>query len=386
MNKNSIFDQNIEVQKIYKDLNFNMNKKEDDLKNLINEKDLIIQEMDQKLKEQEKIIYKNKNKIKTLNEKLNQVVEQLKEFKALEVEIKNLLKYNKSNISLNSELNSNNFGNNSDYSPCDENTNNESGYEVNSDENEDLFYDEYEDLFEEDKIIVNNKNLIKKGKKKKKIKKEQKIEKINKDNLLIEKFEKNQIEEHYMLIGKTIPVFNQEILKNKNLYSFKSNILRTNEHFYLLKHSINLPNMKMNKIDFDLSGKFNKFPLDITPMQDNEDLLYNKFLLLVVETLDNNIICLFFNKSELPKNCFYLFINEKKLFYYQKKNEENIYKNEKNVFFKDEICHARYKYNKETVENIGELKSFFFDGFFRLINNFESLKCKEIEVFEILSE
>ena len=105
MNKSIIFEQNIEVQKIYKDLNFNMNKKEDDLKNLINEKDLIIQEMDKKLQEQEKIIYKNKYKIKTLNEKLNQVVEQLKEFKAIEVEIKNLLKYNKSNISLNSDLN-----------------------------------------------------------------------------------------------------------------------------------------------------------------------------------------------------------------------------------------------------------------------------------------
>ena len=309
MNRSISLEQNIEVEKMYKDLNFNMNKKEDDLKNLINEKDLIIQEMDKKLQKQEKIIYKNKNKIKTLNEKLNQVVEQLQEFKALEVEIKNLLKYNKSNISLNSELNSNNFGNNSDYSPFDENTNNESGYEYNSDENEDLFYDEYEDLFEEDKIIVNNKNLIKKGKKKRKIKKDQKIEKIDKNNLLIEKYEKNQIEDNYILIGKTIPAFNQEILKNKNLYSFKSNILKTNEHFYLLKHSINLPNMKMNKINFDLSGKFNKFPLDITPMQDNEDLFYNKFLLLIVETLDNNIICLFFNKSELPKNCFYLFIS-----------------------------------------------------------------------------
>ena len=64
--------------------------------------------------------------------------------------------------------------------------------------------------------------------------------------------------------------------------------------------------MKINKIDFYLSGKFNKFPLDITPMQENGDLLYNKFLPLVVEALDNNIICLFFNKSELPKNCFYL--------------------------------------------------------------------------------
>ena len=154
MNKNSIFDQNIEVQKIYRDLNFNMNKKEDDLKNLINEKDLIIQEMDKKLQEQEKIIYKNKYKIKTLNEKLNLVVEQLKEFKAIEVEIKNLLKYNKSNISLNSDLNSNNFGNNSDYFPCDENTNNESGYEVNSDENEDLFYDEYEDFLKKIKLLL----------------------------------------------------------------------------------------------------------------------------------------------------------------------------------------------------------------------------------------
>lgn len=154
MNKSIIFEQNIEVQKIYKDLNFNMNKKEDDLKNLINEKDLIIQEMDKKLQEQEKIIYKNKYKIKTLNEKLNLVVEQLKEFKAIEVEIKNLLKYNKSNISLNSDLNSNNFGNNSDYFPCDENTNNESGYEVNSDENEDLFYDEYEDFLKKIKLLL----------------------------------------------------------------------------------------------------------------------------------------------------------------------------------------------------------------------------------------
>jgi len=204
--------------------------------------------------------------------------------------------------------------------------------------------------------------------------------------MLIEQFKKNLIEEHYMLVGKTIPAFNPEISKNEKLYSFKSNILKTDEHFYLLKHSINLPNMKMNRIIFDLSGNFKKFPLDITPMKKNEDLLYNKFILLVVETLDNNIICLFFNKSELPKNCFYLFINEKKLFYYQKKNEEKIYKNEKIIFFKDEICHTRYKYNKETVENIGELKSYFFDGFFRLINNFESSKCKEIEVFEILSE
>jgi len=385
MNKSVIIDQNIEVQKIYKDLYFNMNKKEDDLKNLINEKDLIIEEMDKKLRKQEKIINNNKSKIKILNEKLNQVVQQLEEFKTLEIELKYLLKYNKSNLyDLNSNINLEN--NSSDYSPYEENTNVESEHQDNSDENEDLFYDEYEDLFEDDKIIVNNPKLIKKGKKKKKIKKEQKEEKVSKNILLIEQFKKNQIEEHYMLVGKTIPAFNPEISKNEKLYSFKSNILKTDEHFYLLKHSINLPNMKMNRVIFDLSGNFKKFPLDITPMQNNEDLLYNKFILLVVETLDNNIICLFFNKSELPKNCFYLFINEKKLFYYQKKNEEKIYKNEKNIFFKDEICHARYKYNKETVENVGELKSYFFDGFFRLINNFESSKCKEIEVFEILSE
>ena len=57
MNRSISFGQIIEVEKMYKDLNFNMNKKEDDLKNLINEKDLINQEMDKKLQKQEKIIY-----------------------------------------------------------------------------------------------------------------------------------------------------------------------------------------------------------------------------------------------------------------------------------------------------------------------------------------
>jgi len=85
MNKSVIIDQNIEVQKIYKDLYFNMNKKEDDLKNLINEKDLIIEEMDKKLRKQEKIINNNKSKIKILNEKLNQVVQQLEEFNILKL-------------------------------------------------------------------------------------------------------------------------------------------------------------------------------------------------------------------------------------------------------------------------------------------------------------
>ena len=53
------------INKQIKELNFYINKKEDDLKNIINEKELIIQEMKKKLKEQEnKIII---NRYETMN-------------------------------------------------------------------------------------------------------------------------------------------------------------------------------------------------------------------------------------------------------------------------------------------------------------------------------
>ena len=55
----------------------------------------------------------------------------------------------------------------------------------------------------------------------------------------------------------------------------------------------------------------------------------NKHLLLIVETIDNNIISLCFNKSNLPNKCFYLFLNDNKIFYYKRKRkDEKIQKNE----------------------------------------------------------
>ena len=53
-----------------KELNFKLNKKEDDIKNIINEKDIIIEIINNKLLEQEKIIQINKNEILELNKKL----------------------------------------------------------------------------------------------------------------------------------------------------------------------------------------------------------------------------------------------------------------------------------------------------------------------------
>ena len=140
----------------------------------------------------------------------------------------------------------------------------------------------------------------------------------------------------------------------------------------------------MKNLNFDLAGILKKFPININQIKENENLIHDKDLLLIVETFDNKIICLFLNRSNLPKKSFYLFINDNKIFYYKKKKGSEVI--EKNEFYRDENSHIRYKYNKETIENVGELKSFFFDGFFRLINDMDSYKCKEIEVFEILTE
>ena len=60
-----------------------MNKKEDDLKNLINEKDIIIKEMNKKLIEQEKMIltdkYETLNLILNLGKMFNKFNNELKE-------------------------------------------------------------------------------------------------------------------------------------------------------------------------------------------------------------------------------------------------------------------------------------------------------------------
>jgi len=54
-------------------LNSNMNKKEDDIKNIINEKDDIIQKIKNKLLAQEKELKKNKNEIKNLSELIEKI-------------------------------------------------------------------------------------------------------------------------------------------------------------------------------------------------------------------------------------------------------------------------------------------------------------------------
>ena len=370
---------NSEIQKLYKEINLlylNMNKKEDDIINLINEKDIIIQEMNNRIIKQEKEINKNKIKIKKLNEKLIDVTKQLKKFKN-----KNIIKsdkYKKEIIkNLNSELSKNNSDNDYSY-------NSDFDYDENLNENEDLFYDEYEDLFDNE-IIINKKI----NKKINNFKKNKKIKKKTNNNKIIKSLKRDKVreEEDYILIGITIPIYNINNIKEKmKLYDFNSDIIKSDEHIYLLKKSVNLhfPNIKIKRLNFKLADKFNEFPLNKNLMEENDDLLLNKDILLIVETLKNEIICLCFNKAYLPKNIFYLFINDNKLFYYRKKR-----KNEKireYEFYRDENWHTRYEYNKETIESVGELKSFIFDDFFRLINNLESSKCKNIEVFEIMSE
>ena len=78
------------IKMLIKELNKNMNKKEDDIKNLLNEKDQIIKELNNKIKEQEKIIKENKNDIIQLNKKIDEMKKELlKELKEKELEINN---------------------------------------------------------------------------------------------------------------------------------------------------------------------------------------------------------------------------------------------------------------------------------------------------------
>ena len=372
-----------DIQKIYKELNLfnlNMNKKEDDIKNIITEKDLIINEMNEKLLKQKNTINKNKEKIKNLNKRLNEVYVQLKKFKIFEERIRKILDFDKYERqqqppTVQSILPINTYNN--DINEKEENEDNENNDSYEDYENEDLFYDEYEDILDDNNIILNQKkNKQKKSKKKEKNKTEEK------NDLLIEK---NPNEKDYILIGKKFPNYNNQNSLKEKIYRFQSNILKTDEQFYLLKKGIcmHFPNIKINKLNFDLSGKFNKFPLDISKIKENEELLLNKDLLLLVETLDNNIVALCFNKSYLPQKTFYLFFNENKIYYYKKKINAII---EENEFYRDEIYYPRYRYSGDKIKKIGDLKCFFFEGFFSQINNFEFSKCKEIEIFEILSE
>ena len=69
---------NIEIQNmkiLINELTLKMNKKEDDIKNIINEKDNIIKEMNIKLLNQEK---ENKNELLILNNKIDKMYEKLK--------------------------------------------------------------------------------------------------------------------------------------------------------------------------------------------------------------------------------------------------------------------------------------------------------------------
>jgi len=69
---------NVEIQNmkmLINELSLKINKKEDDIKNIINEKDNIIKEMNIQLLNQEK---ENKNKLLILNNKIDEIYEKLK--------------------------------------------------------------------------------------------------------------------------------------------------------------------------------------------------------------------------------------------------------------------------------------------------------------------
>lgn len=387
-NQNYIDKNNISIIQNMKEqlnsLSLKLDRREDDIKNIINEKDLMIHEINQKLKEQEIIINMNKDQIKGLNKQLKDLNKQIYNFKNFEYKIKKMVNYDEKIESYNKKLNdelskveknlyNNNFEN--------ENLNNEdiTSNEEDSLENENIYYDEYEDILDKENIIVNKIKKHKKNNTKNKEKKE--IFKEQKDNSLISQKDDSIKDEDYILIGKKIPNFKNN-LKEKIL-TFESEIIKSEEQFLILQKSIqfHLLNMKLN-INFELVDKLEKFPLNIEDLKENEDLLLNEDLLFIVETLDNKIICLGLNNSNLPSESFYLFLNDNKIFYYRKKKKDE--KRQKNEIYRDEECHARYKYNKETIENIGELKSYFFQGYFRFINNNELSKFKIIEIFQIL--
>ena len=76
------------LKKQTKDLNLIINKKEDDLKNIINEKDITIKEMNVKILKQENIIENNKLEISDLKKEIQQINNKLNiEFKEKENKI-----------------------------------------------------------------------------------------------------------------------------------------------------------------------------------------------------------------------------------------------------------------------------------------------------------
>ena len=358
-----------EIQNIYEQLNLlnvKLDRREDDIKNIINEKDLIIDEMNQKLKEQEIIINLNNDKINSLNKQLSDINKQIDYFKNFEVKIKKFLNYEE--IPAESIKKFNN-----EIPILENNLNNFENENINEDSIE-----SEEDSLDSEPAPDGLSDKMKNNKKKENLKEE-------KNNSLINNNDKKMNEEDFILIGKDIPKFENN-LKEK-IFRLKSEIIKSEEHFYALQKSIQfyLPSIKLNEINFDFVGKLEKFPLNIKKINENVDLLLNKNLLLIVETADNNIICLCFNKSNLPNKCFYLLLNDNKLFYYKKKRKEE--KIKRNEIYREEKYHTEgYKYNKETIKNIGELKNFFFEGYFKFSNNMELSKCKIIEIFQILLE
>ena len=170
---------------------------------------------------------------------------------------------------------------------------------------------------------------------------------------------------------------------------FQNNIIKTDEQFYMLQKGLHLyfpkiNNKKLNKLNFDISGKLTKFPSDINTIKENEVLSLNKDLLFIVETMNKNIVCLCLNKSYLPKKNFYLLFNENKIYNYNnKKINELVGENE---FYRNETTFERYQYNKNFIKKIGDLINYFFEDFFGPIKILDSSKIKEIKLFEIISD
>lgn len=326
-NANSItFNQkNDKNDKKYDSLNFMINKKEDDIKNLITEKDIIIQELNEKLLMQEKQISMNKEEISYLNDKLNTYINQFNNFKYLMENKENIIEKPIEIQSCNEE---------------EENT------------NENIISNDIEehDLKEEDNLN----------------------EKVN-------------CEKEYVLIGETIEHINENnnILDVQRNYSFKSNIIKFNDQFYALKKGLDkfFPNFPLTtRYKLNLNYVENS-QLDITELKENSKLL-NKNLLFVVQTSEYDIICLYFNKSRLPIKSFYLLVNENKIFYYKEKEEAD--ENIENEIYIRKNDHKGSIFSNSIVHNTEELKQFLFDGYFNSIPKLKISRINEIEIFEIL--
>ena len=311
--------------KKYDSLNFLINKKEDDIKNLITEKDIIIQELNEKLLMQEKEINMNKQEISSLNDKLNTFINQFNNFKYLMENKANIIEKPIEIQSCNEE---------------EENT------------NEDIISNGIgeDDLKEKDNLN----------------------EKINSAK-------------EYILIGENIETLNENnnILDIQKNYSFKSNIIKFNEQFYALKKGLDkfFPNFPLTtRYKLNLNYVENS-QLDITELKQNSKLL-NKNLLFVVQTSEYDIICLYFNKSKLPIKSFYLLVNENKIFYYKEKEEAD--ENIENEIYRSKNDHKGSIFSNTIVKNTEELKQFLLDGYFNSIPKLKISRINEIEIFEIL--